>query len=184
MEQGSHRTEGDGQASEPVRYKRRRTARKSRSNHGSTTVGTSIPLVNAAAAILGGRKAIGAAVDTDADMTKAVELGFSVGTLDALKEYGVTDKEISYLIIKPRTLSHRKAGNGRLTVEESDRAARVARVMALAERTFANRGKAHLWLHKSLASLDDRRPIDLIQTTTGTRLVEDILAKIAWGAAA
>ena len=90
----------------------------------------------------------------------------------------------SYLIIKPRTLSHRKAGNGRLTVEESDRAARVARVMALAERTFANRGKAHLWLHKSLASLDDRRPIDLIQTTTGTRLVEDILAKIAWGAAA
>lgn len=77
-----------------------------------------------------------------------------------------------------------KAGNRRLTVEESDRAARIARVMALAERTFANQGKAHRWLHRSLASLDDRRPIDLLQTTTGTRLLEDLLAKISWGVAA
>ena len=149
-----------------------------------TAIQTTIPLANATAAILGGRKAIGVAVNTDADMTKAVEHGFSVRTLDALKDRGVTDKEIGDLIIKPRTLSHRKAGSGRLTVEESDRAARVARVIALAESTFANQDKAHRWLHKNLVSLDDRRPIDLIQTTAGARLVEDILAKIAWGAAA
>ena len=71
-----------------------------------------------------------------------------------------------------------------MTVEESDRAVRVARVIALAERTFANQDKAHRWLHKNLVALDDRRPIDMIQTTAGTRLVEDMLAKIAWGAAA
>lgn len=71
-----------------------------------------------------------------------------------------------------------------MTTEESDRAARVARVVALAERTFANRGKADIWLHKSLVLLNGRRPIDLIQTISGTRLVEEILAKIAWGAAA
>ena len=142
------------------------------------------PLANVAATILGGRKAIGVSVNTDADMTRAVEGGFSVTTVDALKRRGVRDGEISLLIIKPRTLSHRKAGSGKLTVEESDRAARVARVIALAERTFANRAKADIWLHKSLVFLDGRRPIDLIQTTSGTRLVEDILAKIAWGAAA
>lgn len=145
---------------------------------------TAIPLANATANILGGSQTIGATVDTDADMTKAVEGGFPVRTLDALKRRGVTEKEIGRLIIKPRTLSHRKAGSGRLTVEESDRTARVARVIALAERTFANQDKAHRWLHKNLVSLDDRRPIDLIQTTAGTRLVEDILAKVAWGAAA
>ena len=184
MGQGSKESQGKGRASEPIRYKNRHSARESRSHQRLTAEWTTIPLANAAAALLGGRKVIGVAVDNDADMTKAVEHGFSVGTLDALKERGVTDKEIGSLIIKPRTLSHRKAGNGRLTVEESDRAARVARVMALAERTFANREKANRWLHKDLASLDDRRPIDLIQTTTGTRLVEDILAKIAWGAAA
>ena len=121
---------------------------------------------------------------TDADMTKAIEHGFSVRSVDALRKRGVADTEIGHLIIKPRTLSHRKAGNGKLTAEESDRAARVARVVALAERTFANGEKAHRWLHKNLASLDDRRPIDLVRTASGTRLVEDILAKIAWGAAA
>ena len=150
----------------------------------STTSWPASSLPNAAAAILGGREALGWRVDTDADMTKAVEGGFSVTTLDALKRHGVTDQEIGRLIVKPRTLSHRRTGNGRLTVEESDRAARVARVIALAERTFANREKARLWLHKNIASLDDRRPMDLIRTAVGTRLVEDILAKIAWGAAA
>lgn len=146
--------------------------------------GTTIPLANAAATILGGRQAIGVAVNTDADMTVAVEGGFSVRSLDALKRRGITEKEIGRLIIKPRTLSHRKAGSGRLTVEESDRAARVARVIALAERTFGNQDKARHWLHKNLVSLDGRPPIDLAQTAAGTRLVEDVLAKIAWGAAA
>ncbi|MCY4486045.1 MAG: DUF2384 domain-containing protein [Deltaproteobacteria bacterium] len=141
-------------------------------------------LANVAATILGGCRAIGVTVNTDADMTKAVEGGFSVTTVDALRRRGVTENEIGRLIIKPRTLSHRRAGSGRLTVEESDRAARVARVIALAERTFGNQDKACRWLHKNLASLDDRRPIDLTQTAAGTRLVEDILAKIAWGAAA
>lgn len=150
----------------------------------STTSGTGSSLPTAAAAILGGRESLGGTVGTDADMTKAVEGGFSVTAVDALKQHGVTDREIGRLIIKPRTLSHRKTGNGRLTVAESDRAARVARVIALAEQTFANREKARLWLHKSLALLDDRRPMDLIQTAAGTRLVEDVLAKIAWGAAA
>lgn len=145
---------------------------------------TTTPLANVAAAILGGRQAIGLAVQTDADMAKAVEDGFSVRTLDALKRRGITEKEIGRLIIKPRTLSHRRAGNGRLTVEESDRAARVARVIALAERTFGNQDKARRWLHKNLVALNDRRPIDLTRTAAGTRIVEDALAKIAWGAAA
>ena len=66
-------------------------------------------------------------------------------------------------------------------VEESDR---VARIIALAERTFGDQDKARRWLDKNLLSLDDRRPIDLTRTAAGARLVEDVLAKIAWGAAA
>ena len=72
----------------------------------------------------------------------------------------------------------------RLTVEEFDRAARVARTVALAERAFANCGKASRWLHKELHALDGRRPIDPIHTNAGARLVEDALTRVAWGAAA
>ena len=69
-------------------------------------------------------------------------------------------------------------------MEESDRLARVAMLVELAEKTFGNREKAHRWLRKRLCLLDNRRPIDLIQTTTGRRLIEDVLAKITWGATA
>ncbi len=42
--------------------------------------------------------------------------------------------------------------------------------------------KASRWLHKKLRTLYDLRPIDLIRTNAGARLVEDALMRIAWGA--
>lgn len=74
--------------------------------------------------------------------------GFPVKAIDALKQRGVTEAEVGSMIIKPRTLSHRRADGGRLTVDESDRAARVARGLVLAERAFASRDKAGRWLHR------------------------------------
>lgn len=141
-------------------------------------------LAEEAAAHLGGAELLECDIRSDADMARAVELGFPTVTLSALAEHGVTDREIARLIINPRTLAHRRAKGQRLTVEESDRAARVARTVALAERTFANRDKANRWLHKKLLTLDDLRPIDLIRTNAGARLVEDALIRIAWGAPA
>ena len=67
-------------------------------------------------------------------------------------------------------------------MEPSDRAVRLARVKALAEETFGDSRKAHRWLHRELALLDGRRSIDLARTQTGTRMVENLLARIAWGA--
>ena len=109
--------------------------------------------------------------------------GLRVEAIDALKESGLTEAEVGSLIIKPRTLSHRQARGSRLTVDESDRAARVARGLVLAERTFANREKAHRWLRRYLGALGGRAPMDLIRTDAGARVVESLLARIAWGAA-
>lgn len=141
-------------------------------------------LAEDAAARLGGAAGIGQAVRSDADMARAVARGFRVEAIDALRKSGLTEAEVSRLIIKPRTLSHRRANEAGLTIDESDRAARVARGLALAERTFANREKAHRWLHRRLASLGGRTPADLIRTDAGARVVESLLARIAWGAAA
>lgn len=145
------------------------------------TLGT---LAAAAAEHLGGAEAIGRDVVSDADLANAVATGFSVETIDALKERGVTDREVGDLIVKPRTLSHRRANRSRLTVEESDRAARVARTMALAERAFANREKGDRWLHKNLDALGGCAPMEFIRTDAGARIVENLLARISWGAPA
>ena len=137
---------------------------------------------NAVAERLGGPDTLGCDVRSDADLAEVVENGLPTGCLQALGRHGVSDQEIHVLIINPRTLSHRRLKAQRLTVEESDRAARVARSVALAERTFANREKASAWLHRELRILGGRRPIDMIRTHAGARVVEDALARIAWGA--
>ena len=121
---------------------------------------------------------------SDAETARAVARGFRVEAIDALKKNGLTEADVSRLIIKPRTLSHCRASGARLTIDESDRAARVARCLSLAEGTFANREKAQRWLHRRLASLGRRAPADLIRTDAGARVVESPLARIAWGAAA
>ena len=141
-------------------------------------------VAEAASVLLGGAAGVGLEVRSDADMAGAVSGGFNVQAIDALKQSGVTDVEVGSLIIKPRTLSHRRTNGGRLTVDESDRAARVARGLVLAERTFANREKASRWLHRSLGALDGRTPMELMRTDAGARVVENLLARISWGVAA
>ena len=141
-------------------------------------------LAEATAAHLGGVAGIGVEVRSDADLARAVGAGFNVKAIDALRQSGVTGGELGALVIKPRTLTHRRTSGGRLTVDESDRAARVARGLALAERTFASRDKAARWLHRNLGALGGRTPMDLIRTDAGARVVEGLLARISWGAAA
>ena len=139
-------------------------------------------LAVAAAERLGGAAALGYEVRSDTDIAKAVEVGLPTESLATLGRSGVTAKEITTLIINPRTLAHRRAKGQRLSVDESDRAARVARIVSLAEQTFANQDKAKRWLRLELHALGDRRPIDLIRTQAGAVLVENALARIAWGA--
>ena len=59
----------------------------------------------------------------------------------------------------------------------------LALMRALAAEAFANRHKADRWLHPELPVLDGRRPIDLMRTPAGARMVEDLLPSITWGAA-
>lgn len=138
-------------------------------------------LANAAAERLGGPETLGCEVRSDADLVRVIENGLPTECLKALGEHGVSDQEIHVLIINPRTLSHRRLKAQRLTLEESDRAARVARLLALTEHTFANREKASKWLHLELDILRGRRPIDMIRTNAGARIIETLLARIAWG---
>jgi len=72
----------------------------------------------------------------------------------------------------------------RLTPDESDRAVRLLRVQTLAEETFGDNEKANRWLRRALTELDGETPFVIAQTEAGARVIETILGKIAWGAAA
>ncbi len=133
---------------------------------------------------LGGRKLLGVEVRSDADLLALVERRLPLGALAALTEEALSPDELDRLIIPRRTLSHRKAKKQPLSQAESERAVRVASIIALAEDAFADRDKARAWLRRPTTVLGGRRPIDLLATEIGGHLVEQLLYRIAHGIAA
>ncbi len=71
-----------------------------------------------------------------------------------------------------------------MSVEESNRLARIARIYVLAVDTFADEQKARRWLRKPLRQFANRSPMDMLVTETGTHQVEDLLGRISHGLAA
>jgi len=143
------------------------------------------PVIAAVFAKLGGRSALGADVASEADLARIVVGRIPAKVLAQLKRRGFfSDAEIQRFIIPARTLRHRRERRQRLTVEESDRLVRLTRIQAMAEDVFGDAEKANRWLREPLGEIDRKPPLELAQTEIGARVVEQILAKIDWGAAA
>lgn len=133
---------------------------------------------------LGGRAVLGAVIRSQADLALAVRNRLPLTALKGLTEAGVSEQEIERFVIPQRTRRHRAYRRQPLTVEESDRAVRLMRVQTLAEETFGDKEKANRWLRRPLNELGGETPLVVAQTEAGARVIETILGKIAWGAAA
>lgn len=133
---------------------------------------------------LGGSSVLGADVRSQADLALAVRNRLPLTALQGLSLAGMSEQEIEYFVIPQRTRRHRAEKKQPLTIDESDRAVRLMRIQSLAEETFGDRDKANLWLRRSLTELFGETPLLIAQTEAGARLIETILGKIAWGAAA
>lgn len=81
------------------------------------------------------------------------------------------------LTIPESTLYHRKE-KGRLTAAQSDRLARLVRLLGLAGDLFdGDRRAATRWLRTPKAALDGATPLEYAKTTVGTRAVEDLIGR-------
>ena len=145
---------------------------------------TSVALIDDVARKLGGAAVLGADVRSQADLAMLVRRRLPLATLKGLSLAGLSEQEIERFVIPQRTRRHRAEKNEPLTVDESDRAVRLARIQSLAEETFGDPAKANRWLRKELAELSGETPLTVAQTEAGTRVIETILGKIAWGGAA
>lgn len=101
--------------------------------------------------------------------------------LDQLRAFGFTNDEIYSLVVSRRSLARRKAENEPLSVAETDRLLRVEHIAEHADRVFGDRKKAQLWLRTHIPALDGARPIDLLQTESGAREIEQELHRIDYG---
>jgi putative toxin-antitoxin system antitoxin component (TIGR02293 family) len=100
--------------------------------------------------------------------------------IDRLARAGVPPRHLDF-IIPPRTLSHRKSKGERLTLDESDRAMRVARLLALADTVFGDHTKALVWLGAPAGLFAGKSGFELMVSEAGARLVEDALLRIDEG---
>jgi len=118
---------------------------------------------------------------SETDMLRIVEEKFAPTVIERLISLGLQRSEIDAAIIPLRTLQHRRSRREKLTVEESDRVLRVIRVLSLAESVYGSRERALAWLRNPHARLDGRAPLSLLNTDTGSRIVEELLVRIDEG---
>jgi putative toxin-antitoxin system antitoxin component (TIGR02293 family) len=109
--------------------------------------------------------------------------GFALDVVDRALEAGkISPVELDRLVLPRKTLAHRRI-LGSLTPDQSDRLARVLRMINEAETTFGDPVKAHTWLRRPTALLDGEAPLDRLDTDFGIRQVEALLGRIAFGLA-
>ena len=96
-----------------------------------------------------------------------------------LREPGSMEKAIG---ISVRTFQrHRDAPTKPLSQEQSGRVWKFAEILAKAVAVFGSRDEAERWLARPAMGLDRLRPIDLLATPEGTKLVEDHLVRLEYG---
>jgi putative toxin-antitoxin system antitoxin component (TIGR02293 family) len=142
------------------------------------------PIIEAVYRKLGGKCVLGGEVASEADLAQVVLARIPEPAVAAVQGGSFSDREIERFVIPARTRRYRRERKEPLTVEESDRLVRLARVQALAEDVFGDPEKANKWLRQGLGVLKGQAPLELTRTEAGVRVVEQILGKIDWGAAA
>ena len=136
----------------------------------------------AVAEALGGKKVLKRQVRSDLDLLAAIQRGLPTRAVEEVLRSGLFEPgEVYELVVARRTLAHRKEKRQPLSPEQSDRLARVVRVADLAEDALGNRQKAARWLRKPNRSIQGKRPIDLLKSDIGARMVERALGRIEHG---
>jgi putative toxin-antitoxin system antitoxin component (TIGR02293 family) len=132
------------------------------------------------AGALGGAAVLGEGVNTGAAFVERIEQGLPRRALDQLKRFsGLTDADLS-AVIPRRTLTSLKRSR-RLTADQSDRLARIAGIVAMAQGVFGDPKLAREWILTSNVALGREPPLRLLRTGSGAQLVEAVLTRIEHG---
>ena len=123
---------------------------------------------------------LAARVRNDADLADLAQERIDVYVIDRLSAQGLKADELAFIIPR-RTLTHRRQQHERLSTEESDRAIRLARIVAQTNTAFGSAEKAMRWLRNPQTRFTGRNALEMAGTEHGARLVEEALVQIDEG---
>jgi putative toxin-antitoxin system antitoxin component (TIGR02293 family) len=137
--------------------------------------------------VLGGVKVLGQKISNRLDFHALILKGMPVGVIThTKKEYDLSDEAIGRIIgVCGRTVSMRRkeaflTPEKRLSLSESDRLYRFARIVSLAENVFQGKEEALHWLCSPQKDFKKQIPFDLLQTYVGACAIEKLLSHIQW----
>lgn len=134
---------------------------------------------------LGGRRTLQRSVGSEIEMARMVREGLPAAALDhllaELTPDAGTQAEVYGVVGSARTLQRKRAARQRLSPDESDRLARLARILVHAEETFGSADKAHGWLGDPNWALGGVKPLSLLDSDAGALAVEQLLGRIQHG---
>ena len=133
---------------------------------------------------LGGRKVLKRRISNLNELRRTVDAGLPYASMEVvMAKFGLArDEAATVLRLPERTLARRKKGR-RLRSDESDRLLRLARIGAQATEVLGSEEKAAQWLRRPNRALDNRAPLELLDSDIGAKQVEDVLGRIEHGVA-
>lgn len=133
-------------------------------------------------AIIGGTKALKKDISNEMDLIHITRLGLPKRSLDTLaKKLGISMERMSSLLhISHRTLQ-RKLPTDHLSVHVSEQILSIAEVIRKGIDVLGDEDRLEIWLHSELSAIGHKKPIDLMDTTFGTRLLIRMLGRIEHG---
>jgi len=123
---------------------------------------------------------------TPLDLSKMVHRGLSVQTVDNVcRLIAPGDASLRYQIISRATLARRaKTAEKRLSPEESNKVARLARLWTFSADVWGSEAQAQRFLAEPHPLLRGRIPRELAaESEIGARAVEDLLGRLKYGSA-
>ena len=138
------------------------------------------------AEFLGGAKTLRHAPRSRLDAHEMIRVGLPVQSLkyllDNLTVIKMTASLEKAVGMSLRTIQrHKKKPAKALSKEHSGRTWKFAEILAKATEVFGSKEDAEKWLERAAVGLDQRRPIDLLDTPAGVELVEIYLTQLDYG---
>ena len=138
-------------------------------------------------ALLGGPQVVlesarrrGSAAGKDAPLPRSFRLKYAA--VENLGKFlGESGLRLMRIIESNERTAQRRQEQGALNAEESDRIARIARVIQRAIEAFGDKGQAREWIKRPNRTLQGFAPLGLLSTDAGAALVTDELGRIEYG---
>lgn len=164
----------------------KRTSRKTKPYHGTeeplTKAGEAAIQYESLRVILGGNKSIKKMITGDFDLISLTREGIKKSTLKSLAAYlGVSMETMSSLLHTSHRNIQRKDEEELLDTLKTEKVLELAAFAQRGIEVIGNRQGFIEWLHSPLIVLDNKSPIDFLDTSFGIQMVTKILGRLEQG---